>query len=423
MAGDSQRARFIVKGICVITGHDFVCIASVDWDTLWQGPQEVTARLAPAGNRVLYIENTGIRSPRLRDVGRIASRIRRWVTALWTSGVREVRPGVFVCSPIVLPPFEGMWARALNRWLLLALVKRVVRRMQMKDPIIWTYLPSDTALDLISMLRGARSVVVYYCVSDFSELASDRVQLLKTERSLVDSADLVFAHVPRLAKRFEEWGSRAHVFPFGVDLKTFSMAPHSLAPKPREWAALVGLTKPVIGYVGGLHRHVDYGLLKDAISERPDWSWVFVGPLQEDVSLLRAFRNAHFLGSQPHTYLPALLSTFDACIVPYALNSYTDTVLPSKINEYLALGKPVISTKLSPVVEFDDEYNVLFLSDQRGDSFVASIEEALETATDHTAVTRRRDIAALSDWSVKLDAMCELIGAELEKKLLQPQVS
>jgi hypothetical protein len=140
--------------------QDIVCISSIDWGFLWQGHQEITSRLARAGNRILYVENTCVRPPVLADAGRISERLRKWVKSLLTGGVREVAPNIYVCSPLVLPPFGATWQRFVNRRLLLPMVRRAARRLGMRDPLIWTYLPTDTALDLIQLLRTPRSLVV-----------------------------------------------------------------------------------------------------------------------------------------------------------------------------------------------------------------------------------------------------------------------
>jgi hypothetical protein len=89
----------------MIQGRDIVCISSIDWDFNWQGPQELASRLSRAGNRVLFIENMGIRSPKLKDAGRVAHRLRRSLSSLNSHGLRQVEPNLHVHSPLVLPPF------------------------------------------------------------------------------------------------------------------------------------------------------------------------------------------------------------------------------------------------------------------------------------------------------------------------------
>src|ERR671938_1321993 len=117
----------------MISGHDIIYISSIEWNFLWQVHQEIALRLARAGNRVLYIENTGVRSPGLRDASRVFSRLKHWATALRSRGFREAAPNVYVCSPLVLPPFGPRWQRRVNRRLLLPSIKRIARDLGMRD--------------------------------------------------------------------------------------------------------------------------------------------------------------------------------------------------------------------------------------------------------------------------------------------------
>ena len=403
----------------MITGRDILCISSIEWDFLWQGHQEIAARFAQAGNRVLYVENTGVRAPGLRDARRVAARLKQWGKTRRARGVREVAPNLYVCAPLVLPPFGPGWRRRLNRRLLLPAVRRAARGLGMRDPVIWTYLPTDTAVDLIRLMRTPRSVVVYYCVADFAQLTPALAQLAQSEAATARLSDLIFAQGPELAEHLQAWNSHTHIFPFGVNLDAFPMhttngaGPDSAPAMPE---AVQALARPVIGYVGGLHRHVDFDLLVAMARARPAWSWVFVGPAQSSVAELEGLTNVHLLGQQPHRDLASYIQSFDVCIVPYAHNAYTETVVPTKINEYLAVGKPVVATPLPPVCEFNEQYQVIAIAPARSDAFLVAIEQALRAPTDAATLERRREVAALGDWGERLQAMSQLIEDVLVQK-------
>ncbi|HVQ38617.1 MAG TPA: hypothetical protein VMS31_13860, partial [Pyrinomonadaceae bacterium] len=206
----------------MLSGRDIVYISTIEWNFIWQQNQEIALRLARAGNRVLYVENTGARSPRIGDAARIISRLKRWATSLASHGLREVAPNVFVCSPLILPPFGSRTQQAINRGILLPIIRRSARRLGMRNLLLWTYLPTDTAVGLIQLMRTPASPIVYYCLTDFPQLSSDPEQMRKTEESLLRMSDVVFTSCNQLAERLAPMTKKVQIFPMGVDLSAFS---------------------------------------------------------------------------------------------------------------------------------------------------------------------------------------------------------
>jgi glycosyltransferase involved in cell wall biosynthesis len=392
----------------LISGRDIVLVSSVDWDFLWQGQHEVATRLAAAGNRVLYVENLGVRTPRLTDAGRIVSRLGRWGRALLDGGVREVAPNLAVSSPLMLPPLGSQRRRAANRALLVPIVTRAVRRHGLRDPILWTYLPTDTSLDLIRALRTPRSVTVYTCVADFAELAPQRRRLIAAEDELLRSADVVLAQGRRLIARCEGVTPRVDSLECAVNLDSFAALGAENAGPSGLNGALDGLPRPIVGYVGGLHRHLDMRLAVGMARSRPGWSWVYVGPEERSTEELRALPNVRLLGHVPHDELAPYIAQFDVCTVPYALERDTDTVFPTKLLEYLAMGKPTVSTPLPEIEEFNADHGVVIMAAPRRDDFLAAIDGALAPAEGKRAAARRR-AAESRDWTVQLEWISALI--------------
>ncbi len=398
----------------MIKGRDIVIISSIDWYFLWQGPQEIALRFSRAGNRVLYIENTGVRAPRPGDLGRIRKRFSAWARQYQSQGLRRHSENIFVCSPLVLPPFGPGWQRGLNRALFLPVVRRAVRSLGMNDVVLWTYLPTDTAVELIRQLRSPKSVVVYYCAADFSLLTPSAAQLRESEYTLLRESDIVFAICEELSERCAAAGAQVHTFPYGVDISAFlpleetAASQASVYPRP--------LQHPIVGYVGGMHRHVDFDLLAAMVRARRCWSWVFVGPFDESAHELAGLANTLLVGQQAHEDLARYIQTFDVCIVPYVKSAYTRTVVPVKINEYLALGKPVVSTDIRTVVEFNQQHQVLMTADNKPESFLSAIEAALRLPPDPATAARRREVACLGDWQSRIEAMSALIEEKIRRQ-------
>ena len=405
----------------MFTGRDILYISSIEWNFLWQTHQEIALRLAAAGNRVLYLENTGVRSPRLREIGRVARRLKRWARTQSDSG-RKTAENIHLCSPLVMPPFGPQWQRQANRRIFIPRLLRLMKQLQMRDVIVWTYLPNDTALDLIDALGKDIAAVVYYCVADFAQLAPQPEKLREAEQQLVKRSDLVFANCSSLVKRFQQSNPNTHLFPVGVNLDAFPInpvEPHSNGNRsldPTSPACVATLPRPLIGYVGGMHRHIDFELLKSMALARPDWSWVFVGPAQTDVQQLAALPNVYLVGQRPHEELINYIRQFDVCTVPYLKNSCTETVVPTKINEYLAVSKPVVSTSIPTVIEFNERHKVLITSEPQPHKFLIALETALVLPNDEKTRARRRHVAEQNDWTKRFSAMCELIDEQITRK-------
>ena len=398
--------------------HDrnIICISGIEWDFNWQSSQEMCSRLAAAGNRVLFVENTGIRSPELKDAGRVWQRLLNWSQALRTRGVRQVGANLYVCSPLVLPPFGA--TREVNARVLLPRVVRAARRLGMDDALILTYLPTDTALDLVKQLRTPRSVVVYYRIDNLAALTPHAEELRRSERAMVETSDLVLANSRELASLPSEISGNVHVFPPSVNLDAFTPqgagganGDAHLDPEVRESVERVRrLSHPLIGYVGAISNHINGELVEASVRRRPEWSWVFVGPGEAPLKGLGDLPNVHFVGQQPHRSLANFIREFDVCIIPYRLNSYTATVVPTKLNEYLAVGKPVVSTNLPAVRHFDEQHGVLTIAGEAPENFLRAVESAMSQSGEHDAA-RRRAAAAHGDWDKRLEEVSALFEA------------
>ncbi|MDQ3281787.1 MAG: glycosyltransferase [Acidobacteriota bacterium] len=382
-------------------GRDFVCISSVDWDELWQSHHDICTQLARAGNRVLFIENTGVRGLRLSDLPRLGTRFAEWNTARKTGGVLQIEERLNVIAPLVLPPV-GRINRELNRRIFLKRVAAHVRDLGFRDPVVWTYLPTDTALDLYEMLATPASRFVYYCLADFREIARDARATARFEQLVVERADVVFTNREEFAARFRAWNSNVSVQPVALNLGAFN--PETAVPDP----AICELPRPRIGCVAGLHElKIDFDFIVELARLRPDWQWIYVGPQRSPVARLAREPNITLIDQVPHAQLASYIAAFDVCTVPYRRTEFMRNAVPTKIHEYLAMGKPVVSTPL----DFVNELAPGLVRDGgwSASSFVAAIEAALRD-TSPRAMRTRRAAAVRETWDVRLREMSEVVA-------------
>ncbi len=390
----------------MMTGKDIVCVGFADWDTeLWTNQHHLMSRLA-RDNRVLFVESLGLRRPQLagRDLARIVRRLRRGVAP-----PRSV-DGLHVLAPLVLPLHSNRAVRALNRRILGTLVRRAARRLGMRRPILWAYVPQ--AEGLIEVLDPA--LVVYHCVDDIAAQAGiDGASFRAVERRFVDRANLVLASAPALANRMRELVARgsgeASVVetPNVADTALFATA---LQPGPVD-PAIQALPRPRIVFTGAIvTTKLDLPLLVDLARARPQWSFALVGPVgpgdpRADVSELAREPNIHLLGHRAYDALPAVLRGSDAGVIPYAQNTLTQSIFPMKVYEYLAAGLPVVATTLPALAEVA----AVATAADAGD-MARLLEEAL--ARDTPEHRRERSAAAAAhSWERRLEEIGAAVAA------------
>ena len=382
-----------------------VCFSSIDWTFNWQNPQEVASAFAESGNRVLFIENTGVRRPAIRDAARLWTRFRNWRRA--AGGVKAAGNGVDVFSPLLLPFPYSRLAGMINRRILL----RVVRRWLGPNhrPLIFiTFLPTPLARALIGGLEPA--LVVYYCCDRLTESSPQAGKLRHFEPKLLVECDLALVTSNGLRSLVTSLAPRVEMLPSGVRFEAFARAQRSDAEPP---AVFNGLALPVVGFVGSLRKQIDLELLARVADLAPDLNFVFVGPIMTDVRRLTARANVRLAGPVPHHEVMSYMVRFDAGVLPYILDKFTAHLMPAKLKEYLAAGLPVVATPLPAVRDFARQHPgmIEFASDAAG--FADAVRAAV-VSNDAAAVARRTAVARQYDWSEQLSRIMALMESLLD---------
>jgi glycosyltransferase involved in cell wall biosynthesis len=383
---------------------DVICFSSIDWGVLWQGHHEIAVALAARGYRVLFVENTGVRRPGIHDLPRLRQRLRDWRRG--DRGFRAERENLVVYSPLLLPFPYSATARAINRVLLLRAL-RAWLGPGAGPPVLWTFLPTALVRDVIRALDPA--LTVYYCVNDFAASSPLAKRIVDSEARLVAEAELVFASAEGLRGRAVRFRDDVELFPFGVDFRIFEEARQGSAPLPADLRAL---SRPLVGYVGGIHRWVDQDLLVAVAERLPEASFALVGPIQAEASRLARRPNVHLLGARPHAEVPGYIKGFDVGVIPYRFASYTADVCPAKLNEYLAMGIPVVATDLPALRRFTAEHGPVVTLAREADAFAAAIRRALAERSPAER-ERRIEVARRHRWDERIARMLALVEERL----------
>ena len=307
------------------------------WSFVWQRPQQTHSRLARS-HRVLFLEEAVGLEPGERPHLK----------------VREVAPDLLVAQPAINEnpgeTFESREAKVhsvLREALAGPLGRRFARAAH------WLYTPLMEPQ--IALFRQP-AAILYDCMDELANFAFAPPQLARREKCLIAKADLVFTGGQELylAKR----ALHPHVHPFGcgVDFEHFQRVAAGLP----EAADLAKVPAPRLGYVGVIDERLDYELIARLAAENPESSVVMIGPVVKvDPQALPKAPNIHYLGSRDYLALPYYLAGFDVCLMPFAINEASRYINPTKTLEYLASGKPVLSTPVADVVrQFTDVVTV-----------------------------------------------------------------
>ncbi len=242
---------------------------------------------------------------------------------------------------------------------------RFLAQQGITDYVVWLYTPM--ALPLLQDLQPR--AVVYDCMDELSAFRGAPRQLVQRESALYQVADLVLTGGPSLYEAKRERHPNVHLFPSSVD------AQHFASGQGRDHPAQQQLARPRLGYHGVIDERLDLDLVASVADAHPQWQLVMVGPVAKIApeSLPRR-SNIHWLGQRPYEELPAFVAGWDLCLMPFALNEATRFISPTKTLEYMAAGKPVVSTPIRDVVQ--PHGDVVEIA-ERADDFVAACERVL----------------------------------------------
>jgi glycosyltransferase involved in cell wall biosynthesis len=361
---------------------DLVCISHLPWDFVFQRPNHLMSRCARERRTFFFEEPV---------VGRGAGLT-----------VRTIGEDLFNAVPHLPQAVTEAEAAALQRGLLDGLLRDYrVRRF-----VLWLYtpmaLPFSRHLDPVC--------TVYDCMDELSAFQGAPPALRRQEHELFRRADLVFTGGVSLFEAKRDLHPSVHAFPSSVDAAHFRAARRGLGDPPDQ-APIGG---PRLGFFGVIDERMDLELVARLADARPRWNLVMVGPVAKiDPRTLPRRPNIHYLGQKRYEDLPAYLSGWDAALMPFALNASTRFISPTKTLEYLAAGKPVISTAIQDVVRPYGERGLVRVADQA--TFVEAVEAALAEEPGRRQAAADALIAQTS-WERTWARMSRLISAAIDHK-------
>jgi UDP-galactopyranose mutase len=347
---------------------DLVCFSHLRWNFVYQRPQHLLTRCA-GERRVFFVEEPifGEGSMRL--------------------DVSERDGGVRVVVPY-LP--DGLRSEVATTAVLKGMIRRLFTENAIREYVFWYYTPM--ALTFTSQFSPIAAI--YDCMDELSAFKGAHSSLREVEKLLFQNVDLVFTGGQTLYEAKRSQHRAVYAFPSSIDAKHFGQARIAQADPEDQ----VRIPHPRLGFFGVIDERFDIELLDSVAAARPDWHFVMIGPVVKiDPNSLPKHPNIHYLGSKKYEVLPDYLAGWDVALLLFARNESTRFISPTKTPEYLAAGKPVVSTSIQDVVRPYGELGLVRIADTTAE-FVQAVEESLASSTENDAWLAKVD-QFLSDMS------------------------
>jgi len=368
---------------------DLIFVSMENWDEIWRRNQFVISELARRHpqSKILFVGLPRNVSNDLRH-GRLKT--------LRDRATYKVQ-GVTVTRPIKLLPDSLATGRAINEAMFRRHVRGIAAGLGMHRPVLW--LNPHSAVHMVGSM--AERMVIYDITDDWTSLTqSPRMAKLvaRQDAELCRRADAVIVCSQRLLELKQHMARHVHLIPNGVDAEHYRTVLDGCGDFPpiaRGWA------RPVLGYTGTVHPdRIDASLVESVAQMMPDASIVLIGPnylSDPDSERLRSRGNVHLTGPVPYGQIPDYMRAFDVCITPHRMTAFTESLNPIKLWEYLAAGKPIVSTDVAGFRDYPQFVRIA--RDAQG--FVAAVRAALAEGV--ALAEARRQEARRHSWQARVD--------------------
>lgn len=364
---------------------DLVCLSHLRWNFVYQRPQHLLSRCAK-NRRVFFVEEP------VFSAG-----------TDWRLDVSIHESGVWVIVPHLSEEIGEVTAQKIQQEMLNDLFKAA----EIQQYLLWYYTPM--AVGFTNHLKPL--AVVYDCMDELSAFQGAHPNLKTNESELLNRANVVFTGGYSLYEAKQHQHPNIHAFPSSIEKEHFAKA-RTFSEEPTDQK---DIPHPRLGFFGVIDERMDIELLRGIAEAKPDSHLVIIGPVVKiDPATLPTHPNIHYLGGKSYQQLPEYIAGWDIAILPFAINESTKFISPTKTPEYLAAGKPVISTPIRDVVKPYGENGLVRIASNVAE-FVNCAEEILNEKVDRTNWLREVDtFLADNSWDNTWEEMLGLIESAIE---------
>lgn len=373
-----------------------ICFSAIDWNLLRQRVHYIMEGLADRGLSVLFIENTGIRNPKFRDLPRLIYRFKNISKS--AKEISDMPKSFDIFSPLAVPLPYMYPAVLYNAGYIRKRIRSFLKKHSLTpaEIIFWTYL----ATPVVQKLAGECpwGCVVYDLVSD-PKLIEPRVGLY--EKRLLQRADKVLFASHTLCEQYKALTRNPVVFKDGFNLE--------LTSAPQAPCEMDNLPHPRFLYIGGINRKIWPEMLEALSSTYPGGSIVLMGPKDDDARI-PVLPNIHILPARErYQELASFLARADAGIIPYYNDRYSGVMHPAKLNEYLIFGLPVVATATPELQKLNSHWGKGFLYLGRDPEDFARAASSALAENNEEAWEGRKTFTRAHTWPARVEELLRMI--------------
>lgn len=389
--------------------QDIICVAQPSWDGNYAKSTVMLMKALASRHRVLYVDYastwkdlfTSLAKGSFEKVARllgIANRLRMIVSRKEVVTVLTLPPMLPVNF---LPPGKlHTVLNEINGKLARLAIRKAMKRLDIHKPIVINAFAPGLGIQLLDNLH--EKATIYYCYDEISQARWSHKHGASTEQLFSQKVDAIVVSSEALGKEKAIYNANTCIVKNGVDFHVFQKATDCKERKP----------VPVIGFVGSLDDRVDYTLLEEVITSSPEYQFLFVGRVTDSsFEKIKQLRNVMWMAPVPYEQLPDIISHFDVGIIPFVKSPFTEKIYPLKINEYLAMGKPVVMTPFAHLPEFTG----IVEAKDHPHSFKQAIIDSLQTDNEEK-VNFRKEIARKNSWEERANEFCKIIDQLTREK-------
>ena len=397
----------------MLKGQSIIYFGPEKWNGMWRNRHHLMTRFSKE-NKVLYVEPVLGTRWKIEQLLKGKTSKKEILKSVYGSRLKKIDDNLHIYKNPAYIPIIGRYPINKIAWLAWEkLLKEKLKTLGFNNPIIWLSKPNMN--NYLGCFNEKLSI--YHVVDEYSAYTQTGIESNKEiknkEEIMIKSVDMVIVVSKNLYNSKHLYNKHTYIVPNAVDYRSYLKASKSAAPLPKDIAPL---HRPIIGYSGLISKRLNLKMIKEIAETNPEWSIALIGTVDDTGCVnqlvdLKKTKNVNFLGEKNIDELPFYVSAFDVCIIPYEINDETKNLNPLKLYDFMATGKPIVTTNI-PAAQKYRKFIYIVNSSKNISKF---INKALNEKNNRKKEERIK-VASMNTWDHRVETLSKLIEMKIDVK-------